>query len=118
MKNKLNTFLAAAGAVLGVAGLALILISVFNDSFPLLRGLLCVALGMAFMAVRELDGYFDKAVAHGSWKIFATPFATVLFPAPEGPSIAIEMIFSDMTNSFYSFTDAALPATAPVEYAI
>ena len=41
----------------------------------LATALLCVALGMAFMAVRELDGYFDKAVAHGSWKIFATPFA-------------------------------------------
>ena len=54
MKNKLNTFLAAAGAVLGVAGLALILISVFNDSFPLLRGLLCVALGALCCACLKL----------------------------------------------------------------
>ena len=54
MKNKLNTVLAAAGALLGVAGLVLILISVFSDGFPLLRGLLCVALGSLCCAVLQL----------------------------------------------------------------
>ena len=54
MKNKLNTVLAAAGALLGVAGLVLILISVFSDGFPLLRGLLCVALGALCCAVLQL----------------------------------------------------------------
>lgn len=54
MKNKLNTVLAAAGALLGVAGLVLILISVFSDGFPLLRGLLCVALGSMCCAFLKL----------------------------------------------------------------
>lgn len=37
--------------------------------------LLFVALGCGCMAVRELDGFFDAAVAHGAWKVFAIPFA-------------------------------------------
>ena len=40
----------------------------------LATALLCVALGAGFMAVRELDGFFDKAVFHGAWKLFALPF--------------------------------------------
>lgn len=36
--------------------------------------LLLVVLGIATMAVRELDGFFDTAVSHGSWKLFVAPF--------------------------------------------
>ena len=44
-QKTLNPFLAIAGAGLGVAGLILILLSVFADRNTLIWGLLCVALG-------------------------------------------------------------------------
>ena len=36
--------------------------------------LLLLVLGIACMAVRELDGFFDTAIAHGAWKFVVAPF--------------------------------------------
>ena len=44
-RKTLNTILTIAGTVLGIAGLALILVSVFSDRNTLVWGMICVALG-------------------------------------------------------------------------
>lgn len=40
----------------------------------LATALVCVSLGVGLMTIRELDGFFDKALSHGSWKWFTLPF--------------------------------------------
>ena len=50
----LNPFLNIAGAVLGTAGLILILLSVFTEKDPLKWGMLCAALGSILAFIRML----------------------------------------------------------------
>ena len=55
MNNKtLNMLLNIAGAGLGVAGLVLILLSIFTERDTLKWGMLCVALGSILALVRML----------------------------------------------------------------
>ena len=44
-----------------------------GDEFA--TALLFTALGVGCMVIRELDGFFDLFLFHGSWKVFALPFA-------------------------------------------
>ena len=41
----------------------------------LATALLFIALGVGGMAIRELDGFFDKLLFHGAWKIVVLPIA-------------------------------------------
>ena len=51
-KKALNTLLSVAGGGLGLAGLILILLSVFAGSNTLIWGMLCVALGTLCNIIR------------------------------------------------------------------
>ena len=53
-KKTLNILLAIAGAGLGVAGLILILLSIFTENDTLKWGMLCVALGCILNFIRML----------------------------------------------------------------
>lgn len=62
--------LALSGTIFAIAALR-----ASRVSDELAPALLLVALTVASMVVRELDGLFDRVVFHGAWKIFAAPFA-------------------------------------------
>lgn len=53
-KKTLNAFLNIAGAGLGIAGLTLILISIFTEKDTLKWGMLCAALGSILVFFRML----------------------------------------------------------------
>ena len=55
-QKTLNTLITAAAAVLGVAGLVFLLLSVFAEKNTLVWGLLCVALGSILNIIRARRG--------------------------------------------------------------
>ena len=55
-QKTLNTLITAAAAVLGVAGLVFLLLSVFAEKNTLVWGLLCVALGSILSFIRTRRG--------------------------------------------------------------
>ena len=50
---------------------------------------LLVALTVASMVIRELDGVFDHFVFHGAWKVFAAPFALSVLVLVVGRAAAL-----------------------------
>lgn len=57
-KKALNAFLNIAGICLGIAGLILILLSVFTEKSTLKWGMLCAAVGSipAFIRIKRANG--------------------------------------------------------------
>ncbi|MBR6088906.1 MAG: hypothetical protein IKP86_03160 [Anaerolineaceae bacterium] len=51
-KKTMNTILTIAAALLGIAGLVLLLISIFSEHQTLLPGMLCVVLGTLCNLIR------------------------------------------------------------------
>ncbi len=59
-RKMLNLILNTAGACLGLAGLILILISIFTEKDTLKWGMLCVALGSILVFIRMIPGPISK----------------------------------------------------------
>lgn len=66
-KKTLNTILNIAGIMLGIAGLILILFSIFTEKDTLKWGMLCVALGCILIFIRIMWNKKTDKQTGGRW---------------------------------------------------